>query len=122
MRGADDRARAVAATAVQPTRSRSTQESLETLYAASAKLENLLALTRDPRVESGPAAAIAADYEAALAEIDARLAQPGLSIDAQRTLWQARVGTLESVAGFESQFRLLAADGDRFDGALVSID
>jgi hypothetical protein len=73
-------------------------------------------------VESGPAAAIAADYEAALAEIDARLAQPGLSLYAQRTLWQARVGTLESVAGFESQFRLLAADGDRFDGALVSID
>jgi hypothetical protein len=114
---AGDRPRAAASTIIAPT-----QHSLESLYAASARLESLLAVTRDPRVESGPAAAIAADYEAALAEIDARLAQPGLSIDAQRTLWQARVGTLESVAGFESQFRLLAAEGGRFDGALVSID
>lgn len=118
MRDAVDRA----PTAVAPAQSLPAQESLETLYAASATLEHLLALTRDPRVESGPAAAIAADYEAALAEIDARLAQPGLSLDAQRTLWQARVGTLESVAGFESQFRLLAAEGARFDGALVGID
>lgn len=126
MRDAGDRAPAAVATAVEPAQGQPTQESLEesldTLYAASAKLESLLALTRDPRVESGPAAAIAADYEAALAEIDARLAQPGLSLDAQRTLWQARVGTLESVAGFESQFRLLAAEGGRFDGALVGID
>lgn len=122
MRDAGDRARADIATAVAPVHGQPAQESLETLYAASAKLETLLALTRDPRVESGPAAAIAADYEAALAEIDARLAQPGLSLDAQRTLWQARVGTLESVAGFESQFRLLAAEGGRFDGALVGID
>jgi hypothetical protein len=99
-----------------------TGDPLETLHAASAHLESLLALTRDPRVESGPAAALAADYEAVLAEIDARLAQPGLSQDAQRTLWQARVSTLESVAGLESQFRLLAAEGDSFDGALVSID
>ena len=122
MRDAVDRAPTAIATAVEPAQARPTQESLEILYAASAKLETLLALTRDPRVESGPAAAIAADYEAALAEIDARLAQPGLSLDAQRTLWQARVGTLESVAGFESQFRLLAAEGGRFDGALVGID
>jgi hypothetical protein len=126
MRDAVDRAPTAVATAVEPaqgqSRQESPEESLDTLYAASAKLESLLALTRDPRVESGPAAAIAADYEAALAEIDARLAQPGLSLDAQRTLWQARVGTLESVAGFESQFRLLAAEGGRFDGALVGID
>ncbi len=126
MRDAVDRAPTAVATAIEPAQARPTQESpeesLDTLYAASAKLESLLALTRDPRVESGPAAAIAADYEAALAEIDARLAQPGLSLDAQRTLWQARVGTLESVAGFESQFRLLAAEGGRFDGALVGID
>ena len=122
MRDAGDRAHAAVATAVEPAQARPAQESLETLYAASAKLERLLALTRDPRVQSGPAAAIAADYEAALAEIDARLAQPGLSLDAQRTLWQARVGTLESVAGFESQFRLLAAEGGRFDGALVGVD
>lgn len=119
---AGERARAAASTTAGAIEPMPAQDSLETLYAASAKLETLLALTRDPRVESGPAAAIAADYEAALAEIDARLAQPGLSSDAQRTLWQARVGTLESVAGFESQFRLLAAAGDRFDGALVSVD
>jgi hypothetical protein len=95
---------------------------LETLYIASAQLETLLTFARDTRVESGPAAALASSYDAELANIDARLAQPGLEVGQQRALWQARVDTLQRSAGFESNLRLLAADGGRLDGALVSID
>ena len=95
---------------------------LETLYTASAQLETLLSFARDTRVESGPAAALAGAFDAELATIDAQLAQPGLAADEQRALWQARVDTLQRSAGFESNLRLLAADGGRLDGALVSID
>lgn len=95
---------------------------LETLYTASAQLETLLTYARDTRVESGPAAALAGAFDAELATIDAQLAQPGLATAEQRALWQARVDTLQRSAGFESTLRLLAADGGRLDGALVSID
>ena len=95
---------------------------LETLYSASAQLETLLSFARDTRVESGPAAALASAFDAELATIDAQLAQPGLAAGEQRALWQARVDTLQRSAGFESNLRLLAADGGRLDGALVSID
>jgi hypothetical protein len=96
--------------------------SLESLYTASAQLENLLAFARDTRVESAPAASLAGAFDAELATIDARLAQPGLGATEQRMLWQARVETLQRSAGFESHLRLLAADGERLDGALVSVD
>jgi hypothetical protein len=95
---------------------------LETLYSESAQLETLLAFARDTRVESAPAASLAGAFDAELATIDARLAQPGLGASEQRMLWQARVETLQRSAGFESHLRLLAADGERLDGALVSID
>lgn len=95
---------------------------LDTLYAASAQLETLLALARDTRVDSGPAAALAGGYDADLAAIDAHLAQPDLPADQQLQLWQARVDTLEQAAGLESQLRALAASGGRLDGALVTID
>ena len=96
--------------------------SLENLYTASAQLETLLSFARDTRVESGPAAALASAFDAELATIDAQLAQPGLPAGEQRALWQARVDTLQRSAGFESHLRLLAVDGGRLDGALVSID
>lgn len=99
-----------------------TDPTLETLYTASAQLETLLSFARDTRVESGPAAALAGAFDAELATIDAQLAQPGLAAGEQRALWQARVDTLQRSAGFESNLRLLAADGGRLDGALVSID
>lgn len=95
---------------------------LDTLYTASAQLETLLSFARDTRVESGPAAALASAFDAELATIDAQLAQPGLAAGEQHALWQARVDTLQRSAGFESNLRLLAADGGRLDGALVSID
>jgi hypothetical protein len=99
-----------------------TRSSLDTLYATSAQLESLLALARDTRVDSGPAAALAGDYDAELAAIDAHLAQPALPASEQVRLWQARVDTLQQAAGLESQLRTLAASGGRLDGALVTID
>lgn len=97
-------------------------DSLDTLYAASAQLEALLALTRDPRVDSGPAAALAGGYDAEIAAVDAQLAQPALSADEQRRLWRARVDLLQQATGLESQLRVLAASGRRLDGALVRVD
>lgn len=104
------------------TNSNDSAQSLESLYVASAQLESLLAVARDVRVESAPAASLAGAFDAELATIDAQLAQPGLSNSEQRMLWQARVETLQRSAGFESHLRLLAAEGERLDGALVSID
>lgn len=98
------------------------ERALESLYAASTQLETLLALARDTRVESGPAAALAGALDADLATIDAQLAQPNLSNAERLSLWQARVETLQTSAGFESQLRLIAAHGGQLDGALVSID
>ncbi len=98
------------------------EDSLDTLYAASAQLEALLTLTRDPRVDSGPAAALAGGYDAEIAAVDAQLAQPALSADEQRRLWRARVDLLQQATGLESQLRVLAASGRRLDGALVRVD
>jgi hypothetical protein len=94
---------------------------LDALYTESARLEALLDLARDDRVASASAALLAAELDAQVAGIDARLAQPGLD-DAQRTaLWQARVDALRQAAGFESTQRVLAAQGN--GGALlVSVD
>lgn len=95
---------------------------LESLYAASTQLETLLALTRDTRVESGPAAALAGALDAELATIDAQLAQPGLETLQQRALWQARVDTLRHATDFETQQRVLSAQGRSYEGALVRVD
>jgi hypothetical protein len=98
------------------------EDTLESLYAASAQLETLLTLTRDTRVESGPAAALAGGFDAELALIDARLAEPGLDPVEQRTLWRARVDTLQDASSFEAHQRLLSSEGRRYEGALVSVD
>lgn len=95
---------------------------LESLYAASTQLETLLALTRDTRVESGPAAALAGALDAELATIDAQLAQPGLDAPQQQALWQARVDTLRQATDFETQQRVLSAQGRSYEGALVRVD
>lgn len=95
---------------------------LERLYDLSAQLETLLALARDPRVESGPAAALSSELDAALVAIDARLSLPDLPAEDRVSLWQARVDTLQQAASFEGHQRLLAAQGQRLDGMLVDID
>jgi hypothetical protein len=99
-----------------------TEETLESLYSASAQLESLLTLTRDTRVQSGPAAALASDFDAELALIDARLAEPGLDAIEQRSLWRARVDALQQANSFEANQRVLSAQGLRYEGALVSVD
>jgi hypothetical protein len=95
---------------------------LEQLYAESAQLEALLAMTRDERVSTGTAAAMAGDLDGELASIDAALMQPDLPRARQLALWRQRVDALRSVVGFEGTRRWLAARGDRYDGALVMVD
>jgi hypothetical protein len=97
-------------------------DALEQLYAESAQLEGLLAMTRDERVSSGTAAAVAGDLDRQLAGIDTALMQPGLSRDEQIVLWRQRVDMLRTVVGFEGTRRWLAAQGERYDGALASVD
>lgn len=94
---------------------------LETLYGQSAQLESLLALARDEQVATGAALELNADLDQELASIDAQLRQPGLDEARQLALWRARVDTLRSAVAFESTRRLLAANGEGYDGALVKV-
>jgi hypothetical protein len=102
--------------------SASLQAAFEPYYAEAARLERVIAATRDPRVGSGPAASLAGALDAELAGIDARLAGPGLDAGQRLALWRERVDLLRASAEFESQLRLLAVEGDALDGALVRID
>lgn len=95
---------------------------LEQLYAESARLESLLQYARDNRVASGAAAVMGAELDARLRTIDASLMQPGLDRPRQRQLWDERVQLLRAFASFESTRRWLAANGERYDGALVRVD
>jgi hypothetical protein len=99
-----------------------TGREMEMLYTASAQLETLLAYTRDPRVETGPAAALSSQIHSRLAKIDARLSLPDLSAREQYVLWQARVGTLRQAVAFESELRALAAEGQGYEGQLVEVN
>lgn len=98
------------------------QAAFEPYYMESARLERVIAATRDPRVGSGPAASLAGALDAELAAVDARLAQPGLDAGQRLALWRERVDVLRTSAELESQLRLLAAEGDALDGALVRVD
>lgn len=99
----------------------SLQAAFEPYYAESAQLEHVIAATRDPRVASGPAASLAGALDSELAAVDARLARPGLDAGQRLALWRERVDMLRASAELESQLRLLAAEGDALDGALVDI-
>ena len=96
--------------------------SLDRLHAESAQLEALVAYARDDQVSTGNAAALAARYDARIADIDAALGQADLPTARQRALWQARVETLRALAAFEANRRWLATQGERYDGALVRVD
>jgi hypothetical protein len=95
---------------------------MEPLYAESARLEALLALARDDRAASATAVALGSDFEARVAGIDAALAQPALTKQRRLDLWRERVSALRAYASFESTQRALAAQGERYDAMLVSID
>jgi hypothetical protein len=96
--------------------------SLDQLYAESAQLESLLQVARDDRVSSGAAAAMSSELDARVSAIDAALMQPGLSPERQLWLWRGRVEALRSLASFESNRRWLAANGERYDGAVARVD
>lgn len=95
---------------------------LDRLYAESAQLEALLSMARDERVSSGTAAALASEFDAQIASIDATLIQPDVTPQQRTALWRDRVDALRQVAAFESTQRLLAAQGERYDAMLVSVD
>lgn len=95
---------------------------MQSLQAESAQLEALVAMARDDRVASANGAALTAGLDERIGRIDASLSQPGLA-DVDRTLlWQERVATMRELAGIETTQRWLTANGERYDGALVSID
>jgi len=99
-----------------------TTQRLESLYAESAQLEQLLAIVRDERVASGASAALSGELDSRVVAIDATLTQPALD-DAQRAdLWDQRVDALQQLVGIEATNRLYAARGQRYDAALVSVD
>lgn len=95
---------------------------LDQLYAESARLEALLQVARDDRVSSAAAAAVSSEMDARVAAIDRALIQPGLSPERQLWLWRSRVDALRTLAGFESTRRWLAANGERYDGAVARVD
>jgi hypothetical protein len=105
-----------------PTEPDSPGTEMQRLYAESAQLETLLAMARDDRVASGTAVALASDYDAQVGAIDAALMQPGIPADERAALWRDRVAALRQAAAFESTRRMLAAQGERYDTMLVSID
>lgn len=111
-----------AGTPSAPAASVATNTSLAALHAESAAWEDLLQLTRDPRVGSGPSALLAGEMDAALAQIDAALALPDLDAAEEARLWQARVDTLREAVRFETGVRTLASEGQRYEGALVDVD
>jgi hypothetical protein len=111
-----------AVTPSAPAASVATGSSLAALHAESATWEDLLQLTRDPRVGSGPSALLAGELDAALAQIDAALALPDLDAAEEARLWQARVDTLREAVRFETGVRTLASEGQRYEGALVDVD
>ena len=96
-------------------------QSIESLYAESAQLEQLLAMVRDERVASGASAALSSDLDERVASIDAALTQPGLDADARDRLWKQRVDAMQQLVGIETT-RALSARGEGFNASLVSID
>ncbi len=95
---------------------------LDQLYAESAQLESLLQVARDDRVSSAAAAAMSGELDARVAAIDSALMQPGLSPERQLLLWRSRIEALRSLTSFESNRRWLAANGERYDGAIARVD
>ncbi|HEY5780789.1 MAG TPA: hypothetical protein VIT66_02810 [Lysobacter sp.] len=97
-------------------------DTLMQLQAESARLEALIAMTRDDRVGSAAATVMSAELDQRIGLIDAGLTQNALPLDQREALWRERVRTLRDLAGVETTQLWLAAQGERYDGALVSVD
>ena len=94
---------------------------LAALQSRSAQLEAWLAQVRDERVATGAAATLSQTLQARLELIDAALSEPSLPTPEIEALWRGRVDTLQQLTAFESGQRLLAAEGQRYDGRLVAV-
>lgn len=94
---------------------------IESLYAESAQLEQLLAMVRDERVASGASAALSSDLDDRVAGIDAALTEPGLDAAERDRLWRQRVDAMQQLVGIETT-RMFSARGDTFNASLVSVD
>jgi hypothetical protein len=95
---------------------------IQSLQAESAQLEALVALARDARVSSASGAALGVELDERIGRIDASLSQPGLADSERAILWQQRVTTMRALAEVETTQRWLVSRGERYDGALVSVD
>lgn len=95
---------------------------LHALQAQSAQLETLVALARDDRVATASSAALTVELDERIGRIDASLSQPGLGDAERASLWRERVATMRELAGIETTRRWMTASGERYDGALVSVD
>ncbi|HEY0504921.1 MAG TPA: hypothetical protein VGD42_15675 [Lysobacter sp.] len=95
---------------------------LPALQAESAQLEALVALARDDRVASASSAALSVELDERIGRIDASLSQPALGDGERAALWRERVETMRELAGIETTRRWMTASGERYDGALVSVD
>lgn len=100
----------------------SSEATIAALQAESARLEALVALARDERVASASGAALGVELDERIGRIDASLSQSGLGESERADLWQQRVETMRELAGIESTQRWLVTRGERYDGALVSVD
>ncbi len=94
---------------------------LAALQRRSAQLEAWLAQVRDERVATGAAATLSQTLQARLELIDAALSEPSLPAPEIEALWRGRVDALQRLTAFESGQRLLAAQGQRYDGRLVAV-
>lgn len=109
------------ATTGQPD-SPASRATLDSLYAQSARLEDVLALARDDRVSTGTAAALTDSLNAQVASIDAALTQPDVSPQGRTDLWNERIDILRQLVGIETTQRLYSARGQQYEAAMVSID
>lgn len=98
------------------------REAIARLQAESARLEALVALARDDAAASASGLVMSAGLGARVGAIDSALSQPGLDDADRAALWHQRVAALRELAGIETTQRWLAAQGERYDGALVRVD
>lgn len=94
---------------------------LASLFVESARLEAVIALANDDSVASGSGLVLAGELRDRIGQIDAALAQPALDAATHGALWQQRIDALRDLAGLQSTQRWLAANGEHYDGALVSV-
>ena len=95
-------------------------DELPALMAESARLESLLAAASDDVSGNASTMVLALQIEDRVRALDARLAQPGLSVADRTTHWRERVELLHAAAGLESSRRYYAAQGRALEPTLVA--